>query len=363
MRRTIKIIFIAAVCILLLGGCSQSRQIENQAYVLVLGVDENADGGVTLTAKIPTLAASASEGGAAEDEAYRQFSASGESYHAALERLNRTSSRNLNLAQIELIAVSKALASKPQFRSIIKDIAQTERLFTASYTVICDRRADDFVKALKPSVGSRLSLDIPATLENYIEQGIIPEAKLADLYYLSETMYSDPMAIRASVADDGSESWANAYDKVRIAGAYVFQNGVLTMEMDTDESMIANLIRNEVKYFRYETAGKSVEIAPSAPSRITIAPNKNPAEIRIELTLNIGVKEDMPTPERIRAQLERDIVDLVHKAQENGVDPFGISNVAAGKYATIEQWLNSAWRETYQSANVIAEVKLSLRDA
>lgn len=347
------------LCTAMLCSCSQSRQVENQAYVIVLGVDTNDSGEIVLSAKIPTLSASGSEDEPSKDTSYQVFSASGSNFDAALQMLYRTSPRNLNLSQMQLLVVSKTLAEQTHFREIIEQIAQTERLFTASYVVISDGDAAEFVEALEPAVGSRLSLDIPAILENYAEQGLIPDATLADLYYLSETMYSDAMAIHAQLSDSESES----YIETIFSGAVVFRNGAPAMELDSEECVLAALLRNEADYFRYEVNGKSIEAAPNAPTKLSVKLDGTSAILGAKLYLNIGVQNDMPDVSQIQAQMESEITKLIVRAQQNEAEPFGFSNIAAGKYLTIEEWTESNWRSRYKNASIEVSVSIALRDA
>ena len=42
--------------LLLLGGCSHHAQVENQAFLLVMGLDRAEDGGIEMCAQIPRIA-------------------------------------------------------------------------------------------------------------------------------------------------------------------------------------------------------------------------------------------------------------------------------------------------------------------
>ncbi len=54
MRVTRLFVLIALPC-LLLCGCQRTGEVENQAYVLVLGMDRAEDGLLRLTARIPKV--------------------------------------------------------------------------------------------------------------------------------------------------------------------------------------------------------------------------------------------------------------------------------------------------------------------
>ena len=348
---------------LVLCGCAQSRQVENQSYVIVLGVDENDSGGIKLTAKIPVLSSSSSGNEPSAGDSYKQFSSSADTYSIALEKLHVASPRNLNLSQVELLVLSETLTEKDDFRSLIEDIAQTERLYTAAYTVICSGKAEDFVNALEPAVGSRLSLDIPAIFENYAEQGLIPVSTLADLYYSTESIYSDPVVANAELTQEEANAAIKPYTGTHINGSRVFSDGVYKMDLSANESILANLMRNEVKYFRYEIDGSSIEAAPYAPAKISVDLDKIPAKLMVRLRINVGSQEDLPDVQRIKDTLIQDTKALIQKAQQYGAEPFGFAASAAAKFPSIEKWLACDWENVYKNAEVEVSVSISRWDA
>ena len=364
MQRVIKILILPVISALFLTGCVQSRQVENQAYVIALGVDISQSGDIELTAKIPVLSAS-SEDKSSSGDSYKDFSATGSSYNTALNQLHNASPRNLNLSHLELLVLSDQIARSEDFRSLIEDIAQTERLYTATYTVICQYNASDFIKSLEASVGSRLSLDIPARFENHAEQGLITAATLADIYYLTESIYSDPMVSIMDINDDQKEAPSSGmpFTKTYFASTAILKNGRLDMELNQKESILANLLRNEVKYFRYEINDTIIEAAPSTPARLKVDLKSNPIRISVNLTLNIGTQADMPDEDQIKRTFERDISLLIQKAQENGIEPFGFSKIAAKKFLTIHQWQEYNWQNAYAKADISVKVNLTRWDA
>ncbi len=367
MRKIINIFILVFLNLLLCCGCAQSRQIENQAYVIVLGIDAADNGGITLTAKIPVLS---SQGGdkPSSGETYRQFSATGTNYNTALKNLHSVSPRNLNLSQLELLVFSTELTEINDFRSLIEDISQTERLYTASKAVICNEKAMDFVANLQPAIGSRLSLDVPAIFENYTDQGLIPESTLANLYYLTATIYSDPMVANAVLSPDSAaakstEENSGSSQSISFIGSSVFSNGIRKLTLNPEETILTNLLRNEVKYFRFEVDDKIVEAAPYAPVSLSVDLAQSPVKLSVKLRLNIGTQEDMPDENRIKDKMTEDIHSLIRKAQQNGAEPFGFANSAASKFPTFAKWLEYGWKEAYEHADIDISVSLARWDA
>ena len=363
MRKGLKQVLLLICCITLLCSCTQTRQVESQAYAIVVGIDSNDVGEITLAAKIPVIAGSQSEGSSSKSS-YKQFSASGDNYSTALDMLHRAAPRNLNLAHIELLVISENLAKSEEFRQLLEDIAQTERLYTAARILICSGKAEEYIAQLEPAVGSRLSTDIPESFRNSSEQGLIPDTTLADLYYGTESIYSDPMVAIGGLSEESKSHGAvKPYTKTQFHGTALFGDGKHVLTLTPDESILANLICNNVKYFRYTSEGHSIEAAPFRPVKVKADLNSSPALMQVKLYLNIGTQEDMPNSDRLKAAFEEDIRSLIQKTQQYGVEPFGFAEAAAGKFSTIGKWMAFDWKNVYRTADVEVEIAISRWDA
>ena len=53
--RKASLMLLALLPVLLLSGCSASRQVEHQAYVIAMGVDSLPDGRIELSVQIPRI--------------------------------------------------------------------------------------------------------------------------------------------------------------------------------------------------------------------------------------------------------------------------------------------------------------------
>ena len=99
--RILNIILLLAIVGLSLCGCGISGEVENQAYVLSMGIDRNENGEFELTARIPQIGkgseTSEDEDG---DSDYLLFSATGDTYAQALAGLQRSTRREMNLSHI-----------------------------------------------------------------------------------------------------------------------------------------------------------------------------------------------------------------------------------------------------------------------
>ena len=391
MRRNKRMFLLAILAaIFLLSGCSRSSQVENQAYVLVMGLDRLEDGSLQLCVQIPRISGGGASGSPESSESsgnYTQLSIKGDDFETALEKLNWAVPRDLNLSHMKLIVFSRKLAEGTDCRRLIENIAQTERLFTSTRVVVCEGEAEAFVKAIRPVIGTRISTDVDALFDHYTSSGYVPRSSLADLYYQTESVYSDPMITYAMLDEQAKEEKGEKSEKEgmpasavlsgsiseissdykseianRYLGAAVFSEGRLCGILDGTQTIIANLLRNDVDAFRYKYDDQSLGIVPSRRAFVHVDTGAEDAVIRIDAKLSISAQEQRPDENRLRAMLENEIVSTIRAAQQMGAEPFGFAEKAAANFRTMEAWKEYNWPERFREAEIDIELSFAYSD-
>ena len=380
-RRRMFALLLAALPIALCG-CSASMQVENQAYAIVMGLDREDDGRLRMCVQIPKIAGNSEEsqsgasGGGSGN--YTRLEVRARDFNEALEELSWAAPRRLNLSQLKLIVLSRALAEERDNAQLIRSIAQTERLFTAARVAVCEGSACAFVAAISPSVGLRISSDLESTLEYYKERGFVPQGYLAELHYQTESVYSDPLAIYAVLRPFEEENMgetqpAFAFDQsanalsadndsgipTRYLGSAVFVDGQMRGLFNAQQTIFANLLRNSLDSFSYNSNGQSINIVPVRSTFVTVDTSADPVKIRVSARLSIAAQDAVPDEEKLREDLTRDIEDVFQTAQQMGAEPFGIAEKAAVHFATMDEWRAFNWRERFQSADLEVELRFA----
>lgn len=360
-------------------GCSSSLQVENQAYAIVMGLDREDNGQLRMCIQIPKIAGNGAEtqsdasGGSSGN--YTRLEVRAESFNEALERMGWASPRRLNLSQLKLIVLSRALCEEAGNARLLRDIAQTQRLFTAARVAVCEGSACAFVAAIAPNVGLRMSADIQSTLDYEREIGLIPQGYLAELHYQTESVYSDPLAIyavqrqteggnaeeaRAAFAfDQSTDALSEANDSeipVRYLGAAVFADGQMKGSFNAQQTIFANLLRNSLESFHFDNNGQSVNIVPVRATFVRVDTDTEPVRIHVSARLSIAAQQADPDEAQLRADLKRGIEDVFHAAQRMGAEPFGFAEKAAVHFATLGQWKAYDWRKRFTSAELEVEL-------
>lgn len=357
--RVIKMLSLFIVPCLLLCGCQVSGEVENQAYVLVLGLDRTEDGLLSLTARVPKIGKSDSDKGgeASGNSPYLTFTVAAPDWPGAMEALQQATPRRMNLSHIELLIASEALAGEAAFPALARQIAQTPHLYTTASFVICRGSAREFVEAGETIIGTRMSAELRAMLKHYTSQGYIPEGSFAEAVFAADSFYSDPVAIWGELEPGGDADDTRVVEspmKQRFGGTVLLRQGVFVRALSIGETQLLNLIRGRTQSFLYEWEGHNFELTPAASTRRRVDWNGEIPAINIEIKLNASE----PIPAGLEGALEESASALIKDCQRDGCDPFGFGELAARHFLTVPEWLACGWRDLYAQADVTVRVDI-----
>ena len=337
-----------------------------------------------MSAQIPRISGNAQDSadGSGGGSSYAQMSVTGANYEEALERLDWIAPRHLNPAQLKLVVLSREMAESADCPELIDRLARTERLFTATRVVVCEGSAKEFVSAIQPTVGTRLSTDISALFEHCIGRGFTPRSRLADLYYLMNSVYGDPMIGYAVLGpkmtpeEEGGQGGAQPASALsgelmdlsdefesdipmRFIGAALFKDGCMCGVLDGEQTLCANLLLNDLDSFYYSFDDLTVELIPEGSIRLSVDTDSEPATLRVRGKLSLAAEEMEIDEEALMERLNGDIAAAIRATQRLGAEPFGFAEAAARHFATLEDWVRYGWREHYPQARVEVDVELT----
>lgn len=372
--RVIRLILMLLAASLLLCGCENAGEAENHAYALVLGVDRTEEG-IGLTIQIPRIGRTQDQGerGSAGSEPYMTLSASGSDYAQAMEQLQWTAARELNLSQLKLIVVSESLASDDAFPPLIRAIAETRHLYTTAGFIVCEGAARPFVEGLETILGTRLSSEINAMFRHYAAHGVIPKSTFADLYDSTLSPYSDPTGILGftsggtrgpeelqpkSVVVPRAVSSEGGADR-RYLGTAVFREGRLVCRLDAADTLLMNLISGRVDAFTCAVEGRMYSLSSASRARQSV--KIDGGRVRMEVKLRLTSEAHIPPEDldALRSALAEDLRRVIAQCQGLRVEPFGFASHAAMRFPTLEAWEAFDWRSRFSTAEVRVDISLS----
>ncbi len=164
------------LAIMLHGG----GEVDEQAFVISIGVDRADTDEVTVILEIPALTGDTDEqsGGSSSSGSgsnnYRIVETRSHGVIDAMETLSTTIPNDLNFSQTLQIIISEELARDAEFSEVLEDLLTLEGLRQSAALIICRNGAKEYIKAQKPYLGTRLSEDIKVGLKLYDNLGYIP---------------------------------------------------------------------------------------------------------------------------------------------------------------------------------------------
>ena len=363
--RLLKTILIAMICCAMLAGCQSTSEVENQAYVLVLGVDRLDEGQLALTAIVPKIGkGGGADEGKAQGSPYLHFSVSGDSWTTALEALQWATPRQVNLSHIEMLVVSSMLAGEAGFPALMRQVSQTPHLYANARFVVCSGQARALVEAGETVIGTRMSAELKAMLRHYATQGYIPDSSFGEACYLADSIYSDAVAIWAvetggeetgpSKEADGAMNIQETPMKQCFSGAALFREGVFLKALSPEETRLLQLAQGDKVTMTFDCSGKRYELTPEGSAR-RVEIGEDGVGISLSVRLSAAVPICTEDEERIEGELESALVGLIRRCQSDRCDPFGFAEAASRHFATVPKWQAFDWRSRYALAGLAVD--------
>ena len=372
-------VFKTAVALVLLSavlsGCSMAQQVEHNAYVITMGVDLNDIGDCVISIQIPSITPSGSSEGENSSASYVISTASAPTFSEALILLEAVTPRKLNYRQMISLVASQKIASSPLFPALMTELMHTYGLFGSAQLIICAGNAKDFLSTQTPEIGTRLSTSVNAMLENYRNQGFIPEALVSQVHYLTQSRYSDPVAIYAATSDERhfrnvapdavEDSYPGSLPSTGLAvneymGAALLQNGVMVGVLNGTQTQILNMILGKSTDMTYFVDGYTVQLKLKKPvsNRVDICKDIGKPEINLNFDLAVKALTVTPDIETIRARFTDDVVNLIETCRLLKTEPFGFAFAASRQFKTLDEWNAYQWRESFANANMQITVSI-----
>jgi len=377
--RKLAVLLAAGACALLLGGCT-TKNIEAQAYAVTLGVDMTEAEVMKVSVQVPVLGQGGSDGGSGEGDSggggkgYTFSAASGQTLTEALEMLNASLTRELNLTGVKSIVIAENLARSEQFGEVFEELALSYRVYGAAEVVVCRGSAADFIQNQQAVIGLRLSESTAVSLAHYRETGFIPSAKAADVYYLSRSVYSDPVAVFASPreeegvsGEDNAQSYAGEMDqggknKNQYFGAAIFSGGRMCGVLNGTQTQLLNLLRGDLKHFSWVVNGVPMRIRVEEGPQAEIILRGERPEIHVRMALSVMDSKGKADTQALRERMLQGLYEITGYAQERASEPFGYAESAARQFLSVEAWRRYDWRTRFAGADVTYEVQVEKKE-
>ncbi|SDC49308.1 germination protein, Ger(x)C family [Terribacillus halophilus] len=249
MKKIIVILFLIFLPALL-GGCFDQKELEEQAFVVSIGVDKTDTRGVfrfSFQIANPEVGSSAT-GTSTKEPAQAVISVLGSDFLTATNAANATVAKEITLNQARVVIISEKLARSKEFIHLMQSAPSTVDLKLNAQLVVSKENAETFIRNNKPRLESRPHKYYQYMLDRAKETGIIPDAPLVRFFQITEgdaDLFIAPYAttIRDDETEIGEEDHYKAGEipvkgesQTQFMGSAVFREGQMISTLTGEEN-------------------------------------------------------------------------------------------------------------------------------
>ena len=286
---------------------------EERAFAVVLCV-EKQNGIWQLYGRIPAYKTSGE---------YMTVQGRGTTIKVALADLDAHAPMKVTMSQLRLLVISNDADAEEVFRKM----ADNPDVRMQCMTAVTEEPAEQIMEVLVPQTGSRLSKMLDLLIESRVEQGVIPDTRLADAVLMGERQ--SPVMAHAELLDgrlDLSSAWA--------AGE----------RLTTEEMVLLSMLTGQCKEVSLNLQEGTVQIY-EVKSTTTIREEGRAAWV----SLCGKTKGSASAPDELERTLAESILTLLTRLSQSGCDALGLGRKLICYAADMPQWHEWDWPGRYRN--------------
>ncbi|WP_163539657.1 Ger(x)C family spore germination protein [Gracilibacillus sp. YIM 98692] len=383
--------------LLLLFGCYDRIELEQQSYVMAIGIDTtDQENQYLFTFEIanPEVGSATAQGGEGEPPA-EIVSVIGTDILTATYTANSVVAKKITLDHTKIIVASEEIARSDKFLSVIQSASRSPQIRRAVELVVSKEPAEDFIRNNEPTMEKRPHKFYNFMLSRAAQTGIIPQATLHRFFQITEGDADVFLAVYATT--EQSKEKERGYEDNYIAGeipqiggsptqfmgSAVFKEGKMidilngeetrfahildkTHDMDTFLATIPDPLQPEYRVsYNYAQKNKpqiNIDYQKGKTAKIKVDVEYQVEIIGIQSLINYSQiqKYRKILKENITNRLEEKAKQLVKKSQEQySTDPFYWSLYVRKHFKDVPSYEEADWNKNiYPNAEVEITFKL-----
>lgn len=362
------------------AGCWDGRELNYMLIVSGIAIDKGEGDNIRLTLQSPLPGTQGSIGANGSTNASKEvfrISEEGEDILDAYRKISMKLSRQIFLAQTQVIVIGEALA-REGVSNVLDFFARHPETPMKIYILFTKGEASDLLKTK-----SNLEIDTVDEIEKLKRLNLGKKLQLKDfLYMITEEgiQASAPLVQRGSAEKNNPGSSTQV---ISITGAAVFKSDKLIGWMNIKDYRGVMWIQNRIKtggvtvYIPKEKGGGKVSgYIIRAKTKIIPIINGDDLEVNVKISAEVNISESSSKldignnkvidfieglyAEDIKKMLE---VSVNNAKEQFNVDVFGFGTVVHGKYP--KQWdkyYKESWDENFNRLRVIISSDVKIRE-
>ncbi|WP_208587119.1 Ger(x)C family spore germination protein [Gracilibacillus suaedae] len=393
-RKLLMFLFI----MLLLAGCYDRIELEQQSYVVAMGIDKTDRKGVyafTYQIANPEVGSAAGQGGA--DEAPAEIvTVDGADILSATHTANSFVTKKITLDHTKVIVVSEELARDEDFIRVIQSASRSPQIRRGVQLVVSREDASDFINNNKPLMEQRPHKYYQFMLDRATQTGIIPEATLHRFFQITEGDADLFLAIYATTEQSDQTENKKTEDQyiageipqiggspTQFMGSAVFKEGQMIDTFTGEETRFAQILDNTLEmetlfatipdplmpeyqiaynYSQKEDPSINIQYHKEKPTTIDVQIPYQAEILAVPSLIKYSQNKEYQKVlrETLTKRLNEKTAELVRKSQEEyRSDPFYWSLYVRKYFKDVKDYEEADWhKKIYPNAKITVNYKM-----
>ena len=392
------IISILLVC-LLLSGCGYGTDVENQAFVIAVGIDKGKNFPLSVSFVFANPGGNESQGGAPSAPKPDIITVEAPTVFSAVRKLDSIKSKAINLSHTKVVVFAKEKA-REGIKDYLSGFASSRDFRPNTYVCVSECDAEKFLKNIKPAHETFIEKYFDNIMQKVAEDKV-NEAYLYYLYYNMTEDFSGSLVPLVGVNDNKlSEENTNgkieenddlAYEMrageilregknpAEILGCAVFKNDKMIDTLGSFHADLARIICNEFYPRNYSISypGKSdfvtVRINQESRTEIKTKIKNNKAYIDINVPVSLEyidagkienhTRESQKFCRYLESKFEEESNKLItYSQQEQNCDFLDLGNFLKCHFPDMRKWKKFDWENKYSDAQIRISYRVMYAD-
>ena len=347
-QRTKVGILLLILCILL-TGCYDSRQVEESAYVIALGIDKGENNSYIYTFQLSNPLElggnKTNEETDAGNKTVSNISIDANNYYLATNELKGQLSKIPSMSHLKIIIFSTEIA-KEDILSHASLLFREQEIRPNAHLCLAEN-PQNFLENVKP------------TLE-------VSTARYYELMFRNEnTPYAPQVTLREFVSK-GTDSTCDPVlpvaEKEKLEGMGIFKNGTLVSVVGWEEAMLYKLLSNQAKNISINAGDSVFSVTSRGYPEVYIEQNVMPPKINLDLKLSATLIYGSPTDVVLLSSILEDKANIfLNSSNHKSCDILGIGNKFRATCLTDDQWdglnLSDLMSSYVYNCHILAELE------
>ncbi len=326
-------VFLCVILSFSLFGCADSREVEENAYLIALGIDK----GETEAYKYTFMFANQPENNSEDEDTPKCIVKEGTDFHTALSHLKRSLGKEPNLTHLSVVAFSPDVA-KEGVKNHIDAFERDREIRPNTKLVLATDGAENWIESSNP----RFEESIARYYKLLLRPSAMPYAPVEELHKFKNDLAEkgiDPV-MPIAVGDE-------------IVGIACFSGDKMVKALSGDEAVLYNLFMGKNDGAVIAIDNVDLKIKSRRKGNITV----NNGTVNVTLFTETEPFGAAKNEEAIKGSIERNTQNLIYTLLADNSDIFGIKRAFKKKCDTQKEWQKAS-----QNKNLWSKLNVSVKN-